>query len=100
MGERHVKPDRNKKIIYMDATDLYGHSMIKPLPYDEIEMWHGHPELFMNKLDKILQTPDGSDIGYFVEIDIKYPDNKKEKTRLSHFVLKEELFPKKLIMII
>ena len=44
-------------------------------------MWHGHPDLYINKLEKILYTPDGSDIGYFVEVDLKYPDNIKEKTK-------------------
>ena len=38
MGDRYVKSDENKKIIYMDATILYGHSMSQMLPYDEIEM--------------------------------------------------------------
>ena len=28
----------------MDATNLYGHSVSQPLPYDEIEMWHGDPD--------------------------------------------------------
>ena len=32
----------------MDATNLYGHSMSQMLPYDEIKMWHGHPDLYMN----------------------------------------------------
>ena len=35
MGDRYVKSNENKKIIYMDATNLYGHSMIQPLAYDE-----------------------------------------------------------------
>ena len=48
MGDRYVKSDQNKKIFYMDATNLYCHSMIQPLSYDEIEMWHGHPDLYMN----------------------------------------------------
>ena len=38
MGDRYVKSDENKEIIYMDATNIYGHSMCQPLPYDEIEM--------------------------------------------------------------
>ena len=50
MGDRYVESDENKKILYMDATNLYGHSMSQMLPYDEIEMWHGHPDLYMNKL--------------------------------------------------
>ena len=27
LGERYVKSDENIKILYMDATNLYGHSM-------------------------------------------------------------------------
>ena len=45
MGDRYVKSDQNKKILYMDATNLYRHSMSQPLPNDEIEMWHGRPDL-------------------------------------------------------
>ena len=51
------------------------------LPYDEIEMWLGHPYLYMKWLEEILDTPDDSDIGYFLTIDLKYPDNIKEKTK-------------------
>ena len=65
----------------MDATNLYGYSMIQPLPYDEIEMWHGDPDLYMNWLEEFLNTPDDSDIGYFIEADLRYPDNKKEKNK-------------------
>ena len=53
----------------MDATNLYGHSMYQILLYDEIEMWHGHPDLYMDKLEEILTTPDDKDSGYFVEVD-------------------------------
>ena len=81
MGDRYVQSDENKKILYRDATNLYGYSMSQPLPYDEIEMWHGHPDLYMKKLEKILNTPDDSDIGYFVEVDLTYPDIMKEKTK-------------------
>ena len=65
----------------MDATNLYGHPMSQMLPYDEIEMWHGHPDLYVNKLEEILNTPDDSDFGFFIEVDLKYPDNEKEKTK-------------------
>ena len=44
MGDIYVKSDENEKILYMDATNLYGHSMSQMLPYDEIEMWHGDPD--------------------------------------------------------
>ena len=50
----------------MDATNLYGHTMIQPLLYDEIEMWHGNPDHYMNKLEKNLKTPDDNDTGFFL----------------------------------
>ena len=75
MGDRYVKSDENKKIIYVDANNLYGHSMSQPLPYDEIKFDKNV------KLEDILITPDDSDIGCFVEVDLKYPDNIKEKTK-------------------
>ena len=81
LRDRYVKSDEIKKIIYMDATNLYGHSMSQMLPSDEIEMWHGHPDLYMDKLEEILNTPDDNDIGYFIEVDLKYLDHIKEKTK-------------------
>ena len=44
-------------------------------------MWHGHPDHYMNWLEEILNTPGDSDIGYFLEVDLKYPDNIKEKSK-------------------
>ena len=100
MGDRYVKSDENKKILYMDATNLYGYSRSQFLPHDEIEMWHGDPDKYWNWLDEILNKPDDADIGYFVEADLKYPDNIKEKQKTFHFVRKIKLFLKKNIMII
>ena len=57
MGDRYIKSDENKKILYIDANNLYGHSMSEPLPYDEIKF-----EIDV-KLEDILNTPDDSDIG-------------------------------------
>ena len=79
MGDRYIKSDRNKMILYIDANNLYGHSMSEPLPYDEIK--------FDNdvKLEDISNTPDDSGIGYFVEVDLIYSDNIKEKTTYFPF---------------
>ena len=74
-----MESDENKKLLYIDATNLYGHSMSQVLTYDEIEMWHGHPDLYMNKIE-ILNTSDDSDIAYFIEVDLGSSDNIKEKT--------------------
>ena len=37
----------------MDATNLYVLSMSQPLPFVEIEMRHGDPDLCMKKLEEI-----------------------------------------------
>ena len=81
MGDRYVKSDESKNILYMDATNLYGHSMSQLLSFDEIEMWHGDPDKYWIWLDEVLNTPDDADFGYFLEVDLKYPGNIKEKTK-------------------
>ena len=77
----------------MDATNLYGHSMIQLFPYDEIKLWHGDPDLYVNWLEEILNTPDDSDIGYFVEVNLRYP-NKIKKTKNFPFCLKNKIIHK------
>ena len=77
MGDRYVQSDENGKVLYFDANNLYGHSMSEPLPYDEIE-FDGDI-----KLEDLLNTPDDSDIGFFIEIDLTYPNNTKEKKKFS-----------------
>ena len=37
MDDRYVKSDENKKILYLDAANLYGHSISQMLPQDKIE---------------------------------------------------------------
>ena len=81
MGDRYIKSDENKKILYIDANNLYGHSMSEPLPYDEVKFDKNV------KLEDILNTPDDSDIGYFVEVNLSYPDNIKQKTKNLSFAL-------------
>ena len=76
MGDRYIKSNENKKILYIDANNLYGHSMSEALLYDEIKF-----ETDNVCLEDILNTPDDSDIGYFIEVDLIYPDNIKDKTK-------------------
>ena len=75
MSDRYVKSDESKKILYADANILNGHSMSQTLPYDEIEFDKNVI------LEDISNTPDDSDIGYVIEVDLTYPDNIKEKTK-------------------
>ena len=73
--DRYVNSDDNKKILYIDANNLYGHSMSQPLLYDEIEF-----DKNVN-LEDIIKIFDDSDIGYFFEVDLKYPDKIREKNK-------------------
>ena len=100
MGDRYVKLDKNKNLLYMDATHFFGHSMIQSLPYDKINMWHVDPNLYMINFKETLDRSDDSDTGYFIEVDLRYPDNRKEKTKISHLLLKIKLILKIIIMII
>ena len=93
MGDRFVKLDENRKTMYIDAINLYGWAGIESLHYDEIEMWHGHPNLYMKKLEQKMNTPDDSDFGYSLEVDLRCPENVK-KHRKFHFVLQIKLFLK------
>ena len=54
----------------------------------------------MNWLEKIINTPDDSDIGYLVEVDLRYFDGIKEKTKKFAFCPEKKLFLKIKIMII
>ena len=53
--------------------------MSEYLPYDEIKFDKNV------KLEDILNTPDDSDSGYFIEVDLTHPDNIKEKTKHFRF---------------
>ena len=76
MGHRYVKLDDKEKILYIDANILCGYAISESLPFDEM------------KFDKKVQLEDDGYIGYFVEVGLKNPDNKKEKTK--KFILARE----------
>ena len=57
MSDRYVKSNDDKKILYADANNLYGHSVSQPLAFDEIKFDKNV------KLEDILNTHDASDIG-------------------------------------
>ena len=79
LGDRYVKSDENKKILYVDANNLYGHSMSQFLPYDEIKF---EKDIC---LEEILNTPDDNEVGYFSEVNLKYSDDIKQKTKYFPF---------------
>ena len=93
MGDRYVKSDKNKKMSYFDSTNFYGFGMSQPLPYDDINF-----ETENVCLEEILNTPDDNDIGYFLEVDLEYPYNIRQKLSIFHSVLKIKLYLKMILV--
>ena len=81
MGNRYVKSDDSKKIIYTDAKIIYGHSMPQRLNCDGIEIWHRHPDHFLEKLEEISKIRLDSDFGYINEVDLNYPIPRKQNRK-------------------
>ena len=79
MGDRYVKSDENKKIIYIDANNLCGHSMSQPLPYAVIKFERNVC------LKAILNTPDDNASGCFLAVDLSYACNIRQTTKLFLF---------------
>ena len=52
------------------------------------------PDLYINKLEENFDTPDDSDIGYSVEVDLEYTDKIKETTRIFQIPLENKIVPK------
>ena len=68
--------------------------MSEPLPFDVIKMWQGYPDLYMNWLEEILKTIDDSDNGNSIEVDLRYPDNIKEKPKKFPIAPEKEIIHK------
>ena len=57
----------NTFISYLDANNLYGHAMNRPLPYKDFK-W-----VDSISIDTIMSYDENSDIGYTLEVDLHYP---------------------------
>ena len=69
-------------LMYWDANALYAHAMSQSLPYQDLKFSDVG-------LDEILKTPDDSEIGYIVEVDLSCEMETKEETEKLHDYLKE-----------
>ena len=85
MGDRHVQSDENKQILYIDANNLYGWAMSQYLPtgdFKKIKLCCEYDSVLMNEIkEDIFNTPDDNEFGYFIECDLEYPAEIKEKTK-------------------
>ena len=48
----------------------------------------------MSKLEEVLKTPEDSDTGYFVEVDLKNPDKLEKETKSFPFAPQNKAIPK------
>ena len=84
MGDRHVQSDENKQILYIDANNLYGWAMSQYLPtgdFKKIKLCCEYDSVLMNEIKDIFNTPDDNEFGYFIECNLEYPAETKEKTK-------------------
>ena len=70
---RFADSNSNMLIWYIDANNLYGYAMMQKLPYKDYKYSD-------TSLDSILNTPDDSDHGYYIDCDINYTNNCKDRT--------------------
>ena len=96
MGDRHVQSDENKQIFYIDANNLYGWAMSQYLPTGEFEVLPLNPCNYTDNynleqlVEDLLQIPDDNEYGFFIECDLEYPAEIKDKQKTFLFVRIEQ----------
>ena len=87
MGPRYIESNENTKLLYIDANNLYGWAMSQYLPTGDFKKMRScheamqYDSTLMNEIkEDILNTPDDNEFGYFIECDLEYPAEIKEKT--------------------
>ena len=81
MGERHVQFDENEQILYIDAKNLFGWAMSRYLPTGDFEKLPFPEEYELEQIvEDLLQFRNNNEYGYFIECDLEYPVEIKEKS--------------------
>ena len=81
MGPRFIESNENTKLLYIDANNLYGWAMSQYLPTSEFEKLDFPEEYELEQIVEDLRfIPDNNEYGYFIECDMIYPAEIKEKT--------------------
>ena len=88
LGDRYVKPYERKTLVSIDASNLYGEAMSESPFYYQTKI-EKNPNL-----EELLNTLEDWDTDYFVEVDLKYPDDIKESAKSFLFCLKNISSPK------
>jgi hypothetical protein len=96
MGSRYACADKYNKLLYVDANNLYGWAMMEPQPCSNFKNYI--PDHDLTK-EEILAISDDSELGFFLEVDLDYPENIKFKSKNfpycpeSIFIKDEDLSP-------
>ena len=65
-------------IMYLDANNLYGWAMSKPLPYGKFKWVYPETTFYINELNEIVVgdtiIPKKKGIGHIYEVDLEYPE--------------------------
>jgi hypothetical protein len=81
------KTKESSYLLYLDANNLYGHSMSEPLPYGGLEI---NTKI---TLKEVLETADDALTGYTIEVDLTFPEKIHELLK-QYIPLPENIEPK------
>ena len=98
MGPHYIESDENTKLLYIDANNLYGWAMSQYLPTGDFKKMRSfakfgcdNEELLTYEIkEDILNTPDDYEYGYFIECDLEYPVEIKEKKTFHYVPIKQK----------
>ena len=81
IGDHNVESDENTKLFNIDASNLYGWAMSQPLPRGDFENLDNSHFTTQEIIEDLIIIPDDNESGFFIEGDLKYPVEIKEKTK-------------------
>ena len=81
MGDRSVESDENSKLLYVEANNLYEWAMSQPLPSGEFEKLDFSQFTTQEIIKDLLMITDDDESGFFLECNLEYPVEIKEKTK-------------------
>ena len=87
--KRCIESDDIHKILYVDQNKLYGHFRSQHLPTGKFQNYENN-SITESFIVKVLNNHDFCNIGYVVVLDLIYPDDIKEKSKIFPFCQENE----------
>jgi hypothetical protein len=74
MGDLYNNKLKDNYILYLDVTNLYGHSMIQMLPEGDFEFLNDlKVKYYLENVEELFKFADKYNIGFILEVDLEYP---------------------------